>query len=146
MSPQATQYWSAAKMRLDRIRTMSSNKTRIELNQEWLQLAPAWIRESREGRNLIRTALLDEPMLKACGDVRGLNVLDSGCGEGRFCRMLLERGAERVLGVDLCEPMINAARELQSGKDAYRVADAEDLSFLDDRSFDLAVSYLNQCD
>ena len=133
-------------MRLDRIRTMSSNKTRIELNQEWLQLAPAWIRESREGRNLIRTALLDEPMLKACGDVRGLNVLDSGCGEGRFCRMLADRGAEYVLGIDLCEPMVRAAKELATRRDVYRLADVQDLSFLNDQTFDLAVSYLNQCD
>lgn len=42
--------------------------------------------------------------------------------------------------------MINAARELQSEKDSYRVADAEDMSFLDDGSFDLTISYLNQCD
>ena len=29
------------------------------------------------------------PMIAACGDVRGLKVLDCGCGEGRFCRMVL---------------------------------------------------------
>lgn len=85
-------------------------------------------------------------MLEACGDVRGSAILDSGCGEGRFSRILVERGAGRVLGIDACEPMIQAARELQSIKESYRVADAEDLSFLEDRSFDLAISYLNQCD
>jgi ubiquinone/menaquinone biosynthesis C-methylase UbiE len=85
-------------------------------------------------------------MLAACGDVRGLKVLDCGCGEGRFCRMLPRCGAEHVLGVDLCAPMINAAKELASGRDAYALADVQDLSFLVDHSFDLAVSYLNQCD
>src|SRR5204863_1472 len=117
-----------------------------DLNHEWIRLSPAWIKQARTHTMPSRDGLLDKPMLAACGDVRGLSILDSGCGEGRFCRILLDRGSERVLGVDLCEPMINAARELQSGKDTYRVADAEDLSFLDDHSFDLAVSYLNQCD
>ncbi|PYX21476.1 MAG: hypothetical protein DMG87_09125, partial [Acidobacteria bacterium] len=117
-----------------------------DLKHEWIQLSPAWIKQARTHTMPSRDGLLDKPMLAACGDVRGLSILDSGCGEGRFCRILLDRGSERVLGVDLCEPMINAARELQSGKDTYRVADAEDLSFLDDHSFDLAVSYLNQCD
>ncbi|MBM3496425.1 MAG: methyltransferase domain-containing protein, partial [Armatimonadetes bacterium] len=31
-------------------------------------------------------------------------------------------------------------------REEYRVADVQDLSFLGDASFDLAVSYLNQCD
>jgi ubiquinone/menaquinone biosynthesis C-methylase UbiE len=85
-------------------------------------------------------------MLEACGDVTGFRVLDCGCGEGRFCRILSDRGAAYVLGLDLCEPMIEAARELRSASDDYRVADAQDLGFLEDESFDLAVSYLNQCD
>ncbi len=51
-----------------------------------------------------------------------------------------------MLGVDLCAPMIEAARELATGPDEYRVADVQDLSFLEGETFDLAVSYLNQCD
>ncbi len=111
-----------------------------------MQLSGPWIREVREGRNPMRKGLLDGPVLAACGDVHGLRVLDCGCGEGRFSRMLAERGAAYVLGVDLCEPMIQAARELQTDRDEYRVADAQDLGFLSDGSFELAVSYLNQCD
>lgn len=120
------------------------NKDRLD--REWIELAPAWIKEAREGRNPTRDGLLDEPMLEACGDVEGARILDCGCGEGRFCRILVERGAAYVLGLDLCEPMVAAARELQSGRDEYRVADVQDLGFLEDETFDLAVSYLNQCD
>jgi SAM-dependent methyltransferase len=119
---------------------------REDLRREWREMAPAWIREARDGRNPTRTGLLDGYMLDACGDVTGLRVLDCGCGEGRFCRMLMDRGAASALGLDLCEPMIEAALEFRTGDDEYRVADAQDLGFLDDGSFDLAVSYLNQCD
>jgi SAM-dependent methyltransferase len=60
--------------------------------------------------------------------------------------MLVERGAEQVVGVDLCLPMVIAAAQLSTGKDGYLSADVQDMGFLRDRSFDLAVSYLNQCD
>lgn len=117
-----------------------------KLRQEWMELAPRWVKEVREGRNSPRKGILDPVMLEACGDVEGLSILDCGCGEGRFCRMLVERGAKYVLGLDLCELMIEAAQELQSGRDEYRVQDVQVLDFLEDETFDLAVSYLNQCD
>ena len=56
------------------------------------------------------------------------------------------RGADYVLGLDLCPPMIEATQALQGDRDEYKVADVQDLGFLADESFDLAVSYLNQCD
>ncbi len=119
---------------------------RDQLNREWRELAEPWIREARDGRNANRDGLLDPPMLEACGDVRDLRILDCGCGEGRFCRKLVERGAAYALGLDLCEAMIDAAKALACGKEEYRVADVQDLGFLEDESFDLVVSYLNQCD
>jgi len=119
---------------------------RRDLAEEWLALAPAWIHEAREGRNPTREGLLDAPMLEACGDVAGRRVLDCGCGEGRFCRLLAKRGAAYALGLDLCRPMIDAAEQLRGEREEYRVADVQDLSFLEGASFDLAVSYLNQCD
>ncbi len=109
-------------------------------------MAGPWIREAREGRNATRKGLLDAPMLKACGNVKGLRILECGCGEGRFSRMLARRGAAYVLGLDLCKPMIDAAKELQTKVEEYRVADVQKLDFIKDRSFNLAVSYLNQCD
>lgn len=116
------------------------------LSRQWLELSGAWIQEAREGRNPTRVGLLDAPMLAACGDVTGLEVVDCGCGEGRFGRLLANCGARRVLGVDRCPPMIEAARQLQSDAETYRIADVQDMAFVGDETFDLAVSYLNQCD
>ena len=42
--------------------------------------------------------------------------------------------------------MIEAAEAMKSRCDEYRVADVQKLGFLDSETFDLAVSYLNQCD
>lgn len=117
-----------------------------DLNQEWINLSEAWIEEARKGKNANRNGLLDKPMLMACGDVAGKRILDCGCGEGRFCRILAAQGADYVLGLDLCEPMIKAAREWQSEIDEYCIADVQDMSFIENEMFDLAVSYLNQCD
>jgi len=117
-----------------------------DLDREWDDLAPAWIREARAGANPTRAGLLDRPVLSACGAVAGLRLLDCGCGEGRFCRLLAARGAAYVLGLDRCAAMIAAARDLQGTRDEYRIADVQDLGFLADGSFDAAVSYLNQCD
>jgi ubiquinone/menaquinone biosynthesis C-methylase UbiE len=116
------------------------------LREEWIKLAPHWIAEARQGGDVPRKGMLDAYMLAACGDVQGMSILDSGCGEGRFCRMLAERGAGFVVGVDTCEPMIEAARELQSSKEEYILGDVEHMPFLQDESFDLGVSYLNHCD
>lgn len=120
--------------------------SREDLKREWRLLAKPWIEEARDGKNPTREGLLDRPMLEACGEVTGLRVLDCGCGEGRFCRLLVARCAAHALGIDLCEPMITAARQLAASREEYRVADAMDLGFLADGSFDLIVSYLNQCD
>ncbi|HEY4024973.1 MAG TPA: methyltransferase domain-containing protein [Candidatus Dormibacteraeota bacterium] len=43
--------------------------------------------------------LLNPVLLQVLGDVRGRHVLDAGCGQGYFSRMLAARGA-RVVGVE----------------------------------------------
>lgn len=120
--------------------------TKGKLKSEWEALAPAWIDRTRHQGDAHREGLLDDYMLAACGEVDGLSILDSGCGEGRFCRLLAERGAAEVIGVDLCEPLIDAAQKLPMDGLSYRVGDAEDLSDIETGSLDLVVSYLNQCD
>ena len=117
-----------------------------QLKEEWVRLSTPWIKEAQEGKNPTRTGLLDPPMLEACGNVEGLRIIDSGCGEGRFCRILAEKGAASVLGLDLCGPMIEAAKKFPMEQVSYRQVDVQDLNFLEDQSIDLAISYLNQCD
>jgi len=46
---------------------------------------------------------------KLIGDAKGKKILDAGCGDGRFCFELRNKGAE-VIGIDYSERAINFAR------------------------------------
>ncbi len=109
----------------------------------WNDSAEAYIRFQDQGdRN--RTLLLDPIMLERCGDVAGKRVLDLGCGEGRFGRMLAKRGA-RVAGVDPTPTMTARATARAEGDESYVRAAAEALPFRNAR-FDLVVSYVSLVD
>ena len=50
------------------------------------------------------------------GDLSGKTVLDFGCGAGRTAKLLLSMGAEKVVGVDHNQSMINQANKIQSSQ------------------------------
>ncbi len=107
------------------------------IRAQWTKYAQDWIATDQA----VRTGFLDTWMLEALGDVSGKSVIDIGCGEGRFCRLLSELGAD-VTGIDLTEALIEQARSVGSKRETYLVGDAEDLVEVRDDSFDLAVSYI----
>src|ERR1051326_3927529 len=75
-------------------------------------------------------------------ELRGLRVLDLGCGFGWFCRWAREHGAARVVGVDVSEKMLARARATtQDAAITYLRADLEQLA-LDPASFDVVYSSL----
>ena len=99
--------------------------SRLPRSQEGLAGAPEW------------------PALRALlPALRGLAVLDLGCGFGWFCRWAREQGAIRVEGLDVSERMLARARATTSD-DAitYTRADMEHLE-LSPASFDLVYSSL----
>ena len=107
------------------------------LEAQWVDAVEDWIGQDQS----VRTGMLDSWMLDALGDVAGRRVLDIGCGEGRFCRLLANLGAG-VTGVDLTEGLVEKALQLASHGETYMVGNAEDLADIDDESFDIAVSYI----
>jgi SAM-dependent methyltransferase len=75
-------------------------------------------------------------------EVRGLNVVDLGCGFGWFCRWARENGAAEVLGVDVSENMLTRARaETHDPAITYQRTDLETLA-LPPALFGLAYSSL----
>ncbi|WP_309055494.1 class I SAM-dependent methyltransferase [Streptomyces sp.] len=79
--------------------------------------------------------------LHALGPVRGRNVLDVGCGDGFYTRLVRRRGAARAVGVDVSEGMIGAARAREARRPTgaeYHVHDAATLPVLG--SFDVVLA------
>ena len=83
---------------------MSGSKLESLLRAQWTEAAQDWI----ETDQVARTGMLDSWMLDALGDVSGKKVIDIGCGEGRFCRILSDGGAV-MTGVDLTEELVERA-------------------------------------
>src|SRR5260370_40076081 len=80
--------------------------------------------------------------LEVLGDVSGLNVLDAGCGEGYFSRILARRGA-RVTSMDIAANLVQLAREKDpQGQITYEVADLSQPLPAYEQAFDLVVSNL----
>ena len=80
-------------------------------------------------------------VLQALGAVEGRAVLDLACGTGHYARRLRQRGASRVVGVDLSPEMIAVAQaqEAQAPRAIdYHVHDVATLSL--DETFDDALA------
>jgi SAM-dependent methyltransferase len=123
----------------------TAREEKAKMRALWDQAAPRWIERIRTRGDISREGLLDEWMLRALGDVSGARIIDLGCGEGRFSRMLAQRGAN-VTGVELSAPMLRAALEARVKDETYLPADMENLSAIQDAHFDIAVAYLTLLD
>lgn len=82
-------------------------------------------------------------------DLRGKKVIDVGCGQGLFSRLLAEKGA-MVTGVDSGSSLLRIAKMVRpsspqgEGKHIkYVKADAQDLSFAKAWEFDMALCVLS---
>ena len=85
-------------------------------------------------------------LMRLIGDPTGKKVIDIACGEGFYTRMIRQRGAAKVTGVDLSEKMIELARASESeqrlGID-YIVGDGRDLGVTADYDLAVAAYFLN---
>ena len=54
---------------------------------------------------------IDPTFYDVLGDVKGLTVLDVGCGNGYFTEKIKEKGAAKVIGVDISSAMLELAIE-----------------------------------
>jgi SAM-dependent methyltransferase len=76
------------------------------------------------------------------GDVRGLRVLEAGCGPGVLTSWLVDNGAV-VTAMDVSSEMVRLARDRVAGRARLLVADlSEPLTFAADASADLVVASL----
>jgi len=85
-------------------------------------------------------------LLSLIGDPTGSAAIDIACGEGFYTRMIRQRGAAKVTGVDLSKKMIGLARaseaEQRLGID-YIVADGRNLGVVAEYDLAVAAYFLN---
>lgn len=81
-------------------------------------------------------------LLAMMPELKGKRVLDLGCGFGEHCRLFVEKGAEKVVGIDISSKMLEiAATENSDSRITYLNMPMEDIGQLNE-SFDIVVSSL----
>ena len=75
-------------------------------------------------------------------DLKGAKILDLGCGFGEHCMDYIRMGAEKVVGIDISEKMLEVAKQENSDpKITYLHMPMEDIGEIDEK-FDVVVSSL----
>jgi ubiquinone/menaquinone biosynthesis C-methylase UbiE len=118
-----------------------------EVGRHWNENAEAWTTLSRRGYDVYRDHLNTPGFLDLLPDVRGLAVLDIGCGDGHNTRLVADRGA-RMTAVDIAEAFLGYARATEAAEPRgidYRLASAVALPF-PDGAFDAAVGFMSFMD
>jgi ubiquinone/menaquinone biosynthesis C-methylase UbiE len=115
-----------------------SDGERDETREFWNRVAADWriqVGDEGDGNRFLNS----DPVLWAfAGEVKGLTVLDAGCGTGYLSRKLHDRGA-RVTGIDFSERMIEIARAQYPDLD-FRVDSCSALTTVTDEHFDLVIA------
>jgi 2-polyprenyl-3-methyl-5-hydroxy-6-metoxy-1,4-benzoquinol methylase len=118
------------------------------LASQWDANAAEWARQVRARMDLYREHVNNPCMIEMLGGISGLQALDAGCGEGASSRLLAGLGA-KVVGVDFSREMIRLAIEEEEREPLgieYHWGSLCDLSFLEEGSFDIAISFMTIMD
>src|ERR1700756_4948822 len=111
--------------------------------ESWDRVADAYAQGQASGFDYYRYEFFGPAQLALCGEVRGMSILDVGCGNGYFARALARRGAG-VTGIDISPRMIELAQRRETAEPLgieYRVLDAAALpAGFAPQSFDMVTS------
>lgn len=109
--------------------------------KRWDRFADQYAGMHFEQGDVHKEIFLTPEITKLLGDVEGLKILDAGCGEGYFSRILANAGAE-VTAVDYSERMLEIAKERSPDRldITYVHGNCERLTDLEDERFEAVVS------
>ncbi|MGD7043040.1 class I SAM-dependent methyltransferase [Jeotgalibacillus proteolyticus] len=112
-----------------------------EAARRWNDFAEDYAEKHSELGDLHKEVLLNPVIMELAGDIQNKKLLDAGCGEGYLSRLLAKAGAT-VTAVDYSEKMLEIAqnRTISGAAVNYFHGSLENLSFLEERQFDLVIS------
>src|SRR5215216_4537317 len=114
--------------------------------QSWDQIAEDWV--THADSNDYRNVFLVPHTFALLGEVAAKKVLDVGCGEGGYTRMLASKGA-CVTGIDGSARLIEIAKQRAEKENldiVYKVRNANSLYDLKEESFDIALAAMSLMD
>lgn len=116
-----------------------SDREHDEVRSFWNRVAADWQIQVGDEGDANRRLNSDPVLWEFAGDLRGLRVLDAGCGTGYLSRKLHERGAH-VTGVDLSDEMIEIARATSSREIEFHVDSTSELQAVEDETLDRVIA------
>lgn len=107
--------------------------------RSWNAMGDEWLTLAQNGES--RMKFIMPWMLRYLGDVRGLRILDLGCGEGGYSRRLAAAGAQ-VVAVDCSQAAIRYAEEQAQRENLpieHHLRNSNDLFGIPGESFDIVL-------
>jgi ubiquinone/menaquinone biosynthesis C-methylase UbiE len=114
-------------------------------NTSWGKVAGWYNQLLEEGQDTYQEKLIKPNLLRILDPKAREEILDVGCGQGFFSRIIAQTGAN-VLGIDVSQELIkyatNEAKAKKSDRENYLVLSAEKMTGLADKRFSAAICIL----
>jgi ubiquinone/menaquinone biosynthesis C-methylase UbiE len=107
----------------------------------WGKVAGWYNNLLEEGEDTYQEKLIKPNLMRILNPQKGETILDIGCGQGYFARLIAQNGAS-VVGIDVGDELIKIAKSQASPNETYLVQSAEKLSSLSDKRFNAAICVL----
>ncbi len=114
-------------------------------DNKWDKMAEWWDKEVGEKGIWHQQHGIDPVVFKTLGDIKGKAILEIGCGNGYFARLLAKKGA-KVTSIDLSKKLIALAVKKEKLKPfgiKYLLRNASSLHGIKSKSFDIVIA--NMC-
>jgi len=118
--------------------------TEEQISRAWDKLADKWDSGYTEHGDMNRKYVIDPTIFRLTGSVKGLSILDAGCGNGYLCRLLAKKGAKMV-GIDLSRRFIEIAEQKEKETPLgimYYIGTLCNLAMFQNETFDMIISNL----
>ncbi|MDA2921837.1 class I SAM-dependent methyltransferase, partial [Patescibacteria group bacterium AH-259-L07] len=115
---------------------------------EWDKVAEWWDTEAGDAGVWHQQNDIDPVIFNILGSVKNKKIIEIGCGNGYFARLLAKRGAD-VTAIDLSSKLLTFAIAKEEHKPLgikYLIRDAANLRDLKSKSFDIGISNMSLMD